>query len=295
MKTQSPMTQSINEKNNKLEASLYLVSTPIGNLGDMTFRAVETLKQADVIFCEDTRMTGKLLQAFEIKTQMKVYNDHSEDVTRDYMIDLVKQGKAVALVSDAGMPLISDPGYKLVRKAYDADIAVTTVPGASSVLVGLSLSGLPTDRFYFGGFLPSKEKARNDVLADAVSVNSTLIFFETANRLMDTLNALNELYKNREIAVTRELTKKFEEVRRGTPAELLAYYNENGEPKGEIVLVIAPPSADSNVVSEQDLDGLIIEALQTMSLRDAVDAVLARTGLKRKSVYNRAVKLKGEM
>lgn len=291
------MKQSINEKNNQsLSAGVYLVTTPLGNLGDMTFRAVETLKQADVVFCEDTRVTGKLMQAFDIKTPMKVYNDHSEDVTRDYILELAgKQGKAVALVSDAGMPLISDPGYKLVRLAYDADVAVTTVPGASSVLVGLSLSGLPTDKFYFGGFLPSKAKARQDVLARAVSIPSTLIFFETANRLMDTLTALQDLYKEREIAVTRELTKKFEQVVRGTATELLNYYNEQGEPKGEIVLVIAPPQEGEDTVSGDDLDTLITQALQTMSLRDAVDAVMAKTGLKRKAVYNRAVELKRDI
>ncbi len=288
------MKQSISEKNNVLPAGLYLVSTPLGNLGDMTFRAVETLKNADVIFCEDTRITGKLLNAFSITTPMKVYNDHSEDVTRDYVIDLVKDGKVVALVSDAGMPLISDPGYKLVQSATAAGIMVTTVPAASAILVGLSLSALPTDKFYFGGFLPNKDKARNDVLASAISIPATLIFYETAPRLIDTLTALDGLYKKRIVAVARELTKKFEEVRRGTPSELLSYYHENGEPKGEIVLVIAPPSDGDKTVSGDDIDELLRSALKDKSLRDAVDAVMAQTGLKRKDVYNRAVKIKGE-
>jgi len=289
------MTQSLNEKKQELTAGLYLVSTPLGNLGDMTYRAVTTLQRADVIFCEDTRVTGKLLQAFDIHTPMKVYNDHSENVTRDYIVDLVTQGKVVALVSDAGMPLINDPGYKLVRQAYDADVPVTTVPGASAVLVGLSLSGLPTDAFYFGGFLPAKDKARRDTLAECVSIPATLIFFETANRLADTLAVLTQLYPSREIAVTRELTKKFEQVRRGTAQELLDVYKSEGEPKGEIVLVISPPSgAQENAFSPDDLDSLIRDALEHHSLRDAVDAVMAQTGLKRKAVYNRAVTLKNQ-
>lgn len=290
------MKQSLNEKKQELSAGLYLVTTPLGNLGDMTYRAVTTLHQADVIFCEDTRVTGKLLQAFDIRRPMKVYNDHSDTVTRDYILELVGNGKAVALVSDAGMPLISDPGYKLVRRAYEVDIPVTTVPGASAVLVGLSLSGLPTDKFYFGGFLPAKDKARRDVLAQSIAIPATLVFFETANRLPDTLAVLADLYPAREVAVTRELTKKFEQVRRGYAEELLTFYREEGEPKGEIVLVIAPPAdTQGNEISPDNLDSLIRDALARHSLRDAVDAVMAQTGLKRKAVYNRAVALKGGM
>ena len=274
--------------NMPLSPGLYIVATPIGNLGDMTLRAAEVLRGVAAVACEDTRVTGKLLHHLGIKKRMIRYNDHASDETRDYLLGLAAQ-EPLALVSDAGTPLISDPGYKLVRLAREAGIAVTSLPGPSAVVVALTLAGLPSDRFFFAGFLPSKDKARRDMLSELAAVPSTLVFYETAPRLGDSLAALGELLPGREVAVARELTKKFEECRTGSAAELAVHYAAN-PPRGEIVLLVGPPL---EVAPEShDIDALLLAELVTSKASQAAAAVARTTGVDRKLLYARAMELK---
>lgn len=271
-----------------LAPGLYIVATPIGNLGDVTFRAVETLRGVSAVACEDTRLTGKLFQLLGVKQKLIRYDDHASEETRDYLLGLAAQ-QPVALVSDAGTPLISDPGFKLVRAARERGIAVTSLPGASAAIVALTLSGLPSDRFLFAGFLPNKDKARRETLAELAAVPATLVFYETAPRLADALAAIGEVMPGREVAVARELTKKFEECRTGSPAELIAYY-EAHPPRGEIVLVIGPPAAKE--AADFDIDAMLLAALETEKASQAAAQVAKATGLDRKVLYARAMELK---
>lgn len=271
-----------------LAPGLYIVATPIGNLGDVTFRAVETLRGVSAVACEDTRLTGKLFQLLGVKQKLVRYDDHASEETRDYLLGLAAQ-QPVALVSDAGTPLISDPGFKLVRAARERGIAVTSLPGASAAIVALTLSGLPSDRFLFAGFLPNKDKARRETLAELAAVPATLVFYETAPRLADALVAIGEVMPGREVAVARELTKKFEECRTGSPAELIAYY-EAHPPRGEIVLVIGPPAAKE--AADFDIDAMLLAALETEKASQAAAQVAKATGLDRKVLYARAMELK---
>ncbi|MFC0589135.1 16S rRNA (cytidine(1402)-2'-O)-methyltransferase [Novosphingobium aquiterrae] len=270
-----------------LSPGLYIVATPIGNLGDMTSRGAEILRGVAAIACEDTRVTGKLLHHLGIKARMIRYDDHASDNARDGVLALAAE-QPVALVSDAGTPLISDPGFKLVRAARERGIAITSLPGASAAIVALTLSGLPSDRFLFAGFLPNKAKARRDVLTELGGVPATLVFYETAPRLADALAAIGEVLPGREVAVARELTKKFEECRSGSPDELIAHYAAH-PPKGEIVLVIAPPLAQAN---DADPDALLRAALLTSKASQAAAEVARLTGLDRKALYARALELK---
>jgi 16S rRNA (cytidine1402-2'-O)-methyltransferase len=271
-----------------LDPGLYIVATPIGNLGDITLRAVSVLRGVAAVACEDTRVTGKLLNHLGIKQKLIRYDDHASDAAREGLLALAAE-RAVALVSDAGTPLISDPGYRLVKAARERGIAVTSIPGASAATVALTLSGLPSDRFLFAGFLPSKAKARGDVLGELAAVRATLVFYETAPRLLDALKAIGEVLPGREVAVARELTKKFEECRSGSPEELIAHYTAHS-PKGEIVLLIAP----SGVVqaSEADAEALLLTALATLKPSQAAAEVARTTGLDRKALYARALALK---
>ena len=271
-----------------LSPGLYIVATPIGNLGDMTLRAAEVLRGVAAVACEDTRVTGKLLHHLGIKKRMIRYNDHASDETRDYLLGLAAQ-EPLALVSDAGTPLISDPGYKLVRLAREAGIAVTSLPGPSAVVVALTLAGLPSDRFFFAGFLPSKDKARRDMLSELAAVPSTLVFYETAPRLGDSLAALGEVLPGREVAVARELTKKFEECRTGSAAELAVHYAAY-PPRGEIVLLVGPPLAVTP--ESHDIDALLLAELVTSKASQAAAAVARTTGVDRKLLYARAMELK---
>jgi len=268
---------------------LYIVSTPIGNLGDLTPRAANILAAANIIACEDTRVTGRLLNLHGIRTRMIAYHDHSSAATRDRIIQHVKDGEIVALVSDAGTPLISDPGYRLVRAAVEAAAAVTAAPGPASPLTALVLSGLPTDRFLFAGYLPPKDKARRDNIAEFAALRATLIFLESPKRLAASLTALADILGNRPAAVARELTKLHEEVRRNGLADLAAHYRDAPAPKGEVVLVVGPPVAVA--LAAADLDVLIRDAMATMSVRDAAATVAAATGAPRKEVYSRALAL----
>lgn len=274
-----------------LAPGLYIVATPIGNLRDITLRALDVLAGADLLVCEDTRVTGKLVEALGLpKKKMLSYNDHNADSRRGGVLAALAEGKSVALASDAGMPLVSDPGYKLVRDCLDLGIQVTTVPGPSAVLAALQLSGLPPDKFVFLGFLPPKTAARKKFLAAWAAVPATLVAFETGPRLASSLADMAEvLGADRPAAVAREITKKFEESRRDTLSRLAAMYSEEDPPKGEIVVVIGPP--EEKAVAADDLDARIKEALKGMSVRDAAAFVAQATGAPKKKVYERALAL----
>ena len=273
----------------KPQPGLYLVSTPIGNLGDITHRAVTVLTHADAIACEDTRVTAKLLMLLGIppKTLLS-YHEHNAAQAAPALLDRLRQGQCIALVSDAGAPLISDPGFPLVEQARAAHIPVTALPGPSAVITALQLSGLPADRFLFGGFLPSKTTQRRQVLRELAEVPSTLIFFESPNRLDDSLADMATVLGNRPAAVTRELTKLYEEVVPGLLTDLAARY-QGQTVKGEIVVVIGPPSAPEALTADT-VDARIQTALaQGHSIRDAAALIAAETGLPRKQLYARAL------
>lgn len=272
----------------QLSPGLYIVATPIGNLGDITLRAIDTLRGAAAIACEDTRITGKLLHHLGLEKRMIRYDDHAGENDRARLLALAAEAP-VALVSDAGTPLISDPGFRLVRAAREAGIAVTSLPGPSAAIVALTLSGLPSDRFLFAGFLPAKDKARRDTLAELAAVPATLVFYETAPRLDDALAAIGEVLAGREVAVARELTKKFEECRSGPAADLAAHYRAH-PPKGEIVLLVGPPVAAP--ASAADADALLRAELAAAKPSQAAARVARATGLDRKMLYARALELK---
>jgi 16S rRNA (cytidine1402-2'-O)-methyltransferase len=270
---------------------LYLVATPIGNAADITLRALALLQHANLVACEDSRVTGPLLKRYGIDTPLFPYHEHNAAKVRPQLIEKLKGGAVIALVSDAGTPLVNDPGYKLVRACIEAGLAVTALPGASAVLAGLSLSGLPSDRFLFAGFPPPKQAARRKWLAELAAVQATLVLLESPQRLADSLADMAAMLGGREAAVARELTKKFEEVRRGPLPLLAAHYAGAGAPKGEITLVIAPP-AEQAAATAADLDGALKEAMARQPLRQAVDEVAVLLGLSRKAVYARALELK---
>ena len=273
-----------------LPPGLYIVATPIGNLGDMTSRAAETLRRVDYILAEDKRVSAKLLAHVGAKAQMTAYNDHSDEKMRERILTDLGT-KAVALISDAGTPLISDPGYKLVRAARQAGHAVHTLPGPCAAIAALTLAGLPTDRFLFLGFLPAKSKARADAIAEVAAIRATLVLYESGPRLGDTLGALSATLCDREVAVTRELTKLHEECVSGTLIELADRYADVA-PKGEIVIVVAAPSKPDGVSSVQ-IDAALDEALTRLSPSRAAAEVAQRLNLPRKQVYARALEKAG--
>ena len=271
-----------------LKPGLYIVATPIGNLGDITMRAAEVLRACDTVACEDTRVTGKLMKHLGASKPLWRYDDHASDKDRARLVDAMRD-RAVALVSDAGTPLVSDPGYRLLRDAREAGVTVTTQPGPCAAVAGLTLSGLPNDRFLFAGFLPVKDKARLEALADLATVRATLVFYETAPRLTKALAAIGEVLPDREVAIARELTKLYEECRTGQADELIAHF-EAHPPKGEIVLLVAPPT--ERVADAADADQLLAEALQTMKASQAAAQVAKATGLDRKALYARALEMR---
>jgi 16S rRNA (cytidine1402-2'-O)-methyltransferase len=280
-----------------IPAGLHIVATPIGNAADITLRALEALRRVDLIACEDTRVTGNLMARYEIGTRRLAYNDHNAERVRPLLIERLRRGERIALVSDAGMPLISDPGYKLVRAAIAEGLPVTIVPGASAPLAALTLSGLPSDRFLFAGFLPNRSAARRRDLAELAAVPATLILFESARRLGEALADMASVLGDRPAAVAREMTKRFEEVRRGSLAALAAHYAAAGPPKGEIVIVIGPPApaaAEDAAQAALTLDDMLRDALAGASLRDAAAAVAIASGLPRRAVYARALALAGQ-
>jgi 16S rRNA (cytidine1402-2'-O)-methyltransferase len=269
---------------------LYLVATPIGNMGDITYRAVEVLRAADLVACEDTRVSGKLMTRLGLDRPLTPYHEHNAERARPALIARLKEGAVVALISDAGTPLVSDPGYRLVRACVAEDIAVTALPGASAVTTALQLSGLPNERFLFGGFLPNKANARRQTLRELAQVPATLVFFESPNRLGDSLADMAAVLGARPAAVARELTKLHEEVARD---DLFALANRYADapPRGEVVVVIGPPDAPDSAGPE-DIDARLRAAVADgASVKDAAALVAAETGHPRRDIYARALKL----
>jgi 16S rRNA (cytidine1402-2'-O)-methyltransferase len=273
-----------------LPSGLYLVATPIGNLLDLSLRAVETLQNVDVIACEDTRVTSKILTRHGIKTKMDTYHEHNASRIRPKLLRTIENGGSIALVSDAGTPTISDPGYKLVKKCIEFGFDITTTPGANAAITGLVLSGLPTNRFLFAGFLNSKANQRRKELEELANVPTTLIFYESAKRLIATLKDMVEKLGNRPAAVARELTKRHEEIQRNTLSALTAHYLNAGTPKGEIVIVVGPP-LKKEPPSSSELDDLIKRQLQTLSVRDTAAKITLETGLPKRQIYKQTLKL----
>ena len=276
----------------RLAPGLYVVATPIGNLRDITLRALDVLRAAALVLCEDTRVTRKLLDRHQLAPKLLAYHDHNAASVRPRVLDELAKGSAIALVSDAGTPLVSDPGFKLVEAAIGAGHRVFPIPGASAALAALVSAGLPSDRFFFEGFLPPKSGARKTRLTELRDIPATLIFYESGPRLADSLADMTTLGA-RNAAVCRELTKAFEEVRRGTLAELAAHYEKASAPKGEIVVVVAPPG-EAAKVDNDDLDARIRTAMKKFSLKDASAAIASETGIPRKEVYARALALAGK-
>jgi 16S rRNA (cytidine1402-2'-O)-methyltransferase len=291
-------SSGLNDPSGRSRPGLILVSTPIGNLGDLSARAVATLREADTILCEDTRVTAPLLARHGISAPLTPLHDHNEDQATPRLLARMAEGKRFALVSDAGTPLMSDPGYRLVRAAIAAGVEISAIPGPNAAVMALTLSGLPPHPFLFLGFLPPRAAARAAELAklraaERAGLAATLVLYEAPHRLAETLAALAEALGPRPAAVTRELTKRFEEVRRGPLPELAAFYAEHA-PRGEIALVVGPPEADATA-GEDELDTRLRAALATgESLRDAAALVAAATGLPRKQVYARALELREE-
>jgi 16S rRNA (cytidine1402-2'-O)-methyltransferase len=271
---------------------LFIIATPIGNLLDITLRALEVLKSVDLILCEDTRVTNALLRNHLINKPLTVYNDHSNESTREKIINKLKSGQNLALVSDAGTPLISDPGYKLVQEIRSQNLAIETLPGACSVISALTLSGLPSDRFMFIGFLPHKNSAKEKIFSELNSIQTTLICFESANRLLETLKLMEQYFIGRSIVIAREITKLYEETIGNNAREITQYYQENpNKLRGEIVMMISPPDENSENSEENTLKQLNT-LMKEMSLRDAVEIVANQSQLRKKEIYKLALTLK---
>jgi 16S rRNA (cytidine1402-2'-O)-methyltransferase len=271
---------------------LYVVATPIGNLRDITLRALDVLAAADLVLAEDTRVAGKLLQAYGLSAKLERYDEHGAERTRPKAMAALAAGQTVALVSDAGTPLVSDPGYKLVREALAEGVPVHAIPGASATLTALALAGLPSDRFLFAGFLPSRGGERGTALAELKSVRATLIFFESAQRLAESLAQMADVLGDRAVAVTRELTKLHEEVRRGTLRFLAEQYAGEAPPRGEVTILVGPPpdgEADTAL-----LDALLDKALPFMPVRAASELIALALDMPRKAIYERALEKKND-
>ena len=274
-----------------LKSGLYLVATPIGNLGDVSLRALETLNSVDQIACEDTRVTKKLLKSFAIATRLTSYHEYNAKRNRPKLIAKMLNGSALALVSDAGTPTICDPGYKLVRECIANNIPITFLPGASASLSGLVLSGLPTDRFYFHGYLAPKQKKRKQELYDLNTIPTTMVIYETSERLMGALEDVLAVLGNREMALARELTKLYEEIKRGRVKEILKELYSNKKLKGEYVIVLGPKAVEA-VVGDKELSKILLNRMEHMSLKDAVLEVASLTKRSRQEIYKIALAVK---
>lgn len=282
----------VNEENLTLAPGLYIVATPIGNLGDITKRALDTLRAVDFIACEDTRVTSKLLQAFLIKKPLIPYHDHNGEKQRPKLEAMIRDGKSIALVSDAGTPLISDPGYKLVAALSEAGHFVTTLPGPSAVTAALTLAGIPTDRFLFLGFPPPKQGARKSWMETEKKTKATLVFYESARRLPQSMDDALKVFGSRRACVCREVSKKFEEVVRGNLVDVAAKYSTEGAPKGEVVVVIEGASGDAaDSGSAVNADEMLEKALAYMSVKSASAFVADMTGARKKGMYTKALEL----
>lgn len=276
-----------------LAPGLYVVSTPIGNLRDITLRALDVLASADVVCAEDTRVAAKLLSAFGVSARLRPYHDHNGAHARPGLLNELQTGARIALISDAGTPLVSDPGFKLVREAAALGVAVYSIPGASAPLAALASSGLPTDRFTFAGFPPPRSSARRTFLKELAPIRGTLVFFEGPSRLVASLADMAEVLGDREGAVARELTKKFEETRRGSLKDLAAHYAEAGPPRGEIVVLVGPPG-DAAEAGAGALDAAILAADSSRPMKEVAAEIAAALGLGRRDVYERMLELKRE-
>ena len=278
-----------------MKTGLYIVATPIGNLQDMSPRGIETLSAADIIACEDTRITKKLfsLLGISIKKKFITLHDHNEDQHAQMLIDAVKKGLSVALVSDAGSPLISDPGYKLIRACREAGINVYTIPGCCALICALQLSGLPTNRFMFAGFIPNKDKARRELFDGLKNLDATLVFYETAPRILKTLAVAQEVFGLREMAVVREISKIYEQTVTGSAAEIIENFSAQ-EPKGEMVFMVAPPQEDEKSVAEFDVLSILRSKMDSLPLKTAVKEVVAQYGLNKNEVYALALQIKNQ-
>jgi len=275
-----------------LAPGLYVTATPIGNARDITLRALDILKDCDAILAEDTRVTSKLLTIHGISKPLSAYNDHNAQRERPKILAKLAHGARLALVSDAGTPLVSDPGYKLVREAIAAGIAVHAIPGASAPLTALTLAGLPSDRFFFAGFLPSKRGERRTALEELKNIRATLIFFESPQRIGESLKDMAEIFGARPAVVARELTKLHEEVNRGILPGLVSHYEKAEPPKGEITLLVGPPGEVAPDLAR--MDELLEKALEFMPVRAAADLVADALDLSRRQVYERALAMKGK-
>ncbi|MCD8571671.1 MAG: 16S rRNA (cytidine(1402)-2'-O)-methyltransferase [Alphaproteobacteria bacterium] len=283
--SQKPMKQTI-------KPGLYLVATPVGNLRDITLRALDMLEACDALICEDSRVSGGLLSAYGLKKELIVYNDHASDKQRDMILSRLKTGQTLAMVSDAGTPLVSDPGYKLVRMALADDIYVSALPGASAPLLALQLSGLPSDSFSFAGFLPVKTKARQETLERWSGVPGTLLMFETAPRLIESLKDMKAVLGDRPACVARELTKLYEESRRGLLSQLISHYEEKGPPKGEIVVAVG--AVEGGIQGMEDIIPALRRALDVLGTRQASRLIADIYDRPGKEVYNLALSLSGK-
>jgi 16S rRNA (cytidine1402-2'-O)-methyltransferase len=289
---ESGKSQDLSIHQGELSAGLHVLATPIGNARDISLRALDALRRCTLIAAEDTRVTAKLLAIHGISRPLIAYNDHNAARERPRILARLAAGQKVVLVSDAGTPLVSDPGYKLVRDALQAGLPVHVLPGPSAVLAGLTLSGLPSNRFLFAGFLPHRAGERRAALAELAAVRATLIFFESAQRLAESLAAMAEVLGDRPAAVARELTKRYEEVRRGSLGQLAADYGAQGAPKGEVTIVVGPPLA-----AQPDwghIDAALAQALAFMPVKAAAEMIAGLTGASKKEIYNRALALKGD-
>jgi 16S rRNA (cytidine1402-2'-O)-methyltransferase len=275
-----------------LTPGLYVTATPIGNARDVTLRALDILKHCDAILAEDTRVTAKLLSIHGISKPLSAYNDHNAARERPKILARLRHGATLALVSDAGTPLVSDPGYKLVREAIAEGIPVHAVPGASAPLTALALAGLPSDRFFFAGFLPSKRGERRTALEELKNTRATLIFFESPQRLAESLKDMADIFGERPAAIARELTKLHEEIVRGDLPRLASHYEAAQTPKGEITLLVGPPGETAPDLSR--MDSLLKQALAFMPVRAAADLVAEAIGAPRRQIYERALQLKGK-
>lgn len=278
---------------NEIAPALYVLATPIGNFGDITLRAIETLKKCDFVVCEDSRVTLKLLNKLEIKKPFIIYNDQSDDLARGRILSLIKEGKIIALVSDAGTPLISDPGYKLVTMLISNDIKVIAVPGPSSVIAALSISGIESNRFLFAGFIPDSKIAKEKLFKELAIINSSLIFFEAANQVLSSLEIMLEIFGNRTAAVVREITKIYEETKKDSLLNLIKYYQENNI-KGEVVILVSPPKSDDKEIDLQALDDELKSGLKKFKPKDLASIIADNYGLNKKDVYKRMLELKDE-
>ena len=278
-----------------MKTGLYIVATPIGNLQDMSPRGIETLSAADIIACEDTRITKKLfsLLGISIKKKFITLHDHNEHEHAQMLIDAVKEGLSVALVSDAGSPLISDPGYKLIRACREEGIDVYTIPGCCALICALQLSGLPTNRFMFAGFIPNKDKARRELFDGLKNLDATLVFYETAPRILKTLAVAQEVFGLREMAVVREISKIYEQTVTGSAAEIIEKFSAQ-EPKGEMVFMVAPPKEDEKSVAKFDVLSILRSKMDSLPLKTAVKEVVAQYGLNKNEVYALALQIKNQ-